>query len=132
MSKLTPIAWFPRIVLIVVGAALVLVGLRLGLSPEETGLAPESAAAASNLRVAFGGFHAGVGAFALLCANNGAFVRPGLVALFLISIGVLGFRLYGLAVDGASAGNLAVFWREIASGALIFAAFAVAQRRTRP
>lgn len=115
----------PRVLLAAVGLILVWAGIRLGLQPGETGLEATSPAGLSNIRVAFGGFHTGLGLFAIGCAVRTSTLRIGLVAVGTTAACVIAFRLLGIGIDGADPENIGLLKRESVSLVLLALAFAL-------
>ncbi|MDB5708770.1 MAG: Domain protein of unknown function [Sphingomonas bacterium] len=106
------VGWLPRAVLLLIGLLLVNVGLSLGLDPAKAVGVHAEGAGVTHLRVAFGGFHVGVGLLGIAAAAFRSMTRTGLIALATILGSVVSFRLYGIHVDGASASNLTTLGRE--------------------
>ncbi|MDB5580121.1 MAG: Domain protein of unknown function [Bradyrhizobium sp.] len=124
--------WLPRAILLMIGLLLVNVGLSLGLDPAKIVDVHAQGAGVTHLRVAFGGFHVGVGLLCLAAAAFRSMTRTGLAALAMILGSVVSFRLYGIHVDGASAANLTTLAREAPPLVLILVALAANAFGARP
>jgi Domain of unknown function (DUF4345) len=118
------LALMPRILLALLGAILIFAGLRLGLNPHSTGFTFSNATAQTNARVLFGGFHSGLGLFALVCALQADTTLVGLSAVATTACAVITFRVLGIAVDGAERENILLLGRESVSIVLLIIAFA--------
>src|SRR6185369_11060713 len=112
---------FPRLSLFLVGLVLTMVGLHMGLLPETAlGLPPEKIAqivlgdpvATTHMRVAFGGFHVGLGLYSILCAVRRDLVQQGLTAAVGILVCVVAFRVLGIVLDAATPENFISLGRE--------------------
>src|SRR5882757_2973398 len=102
-----------RAMLCIAGVVLAVIGLHFGFAPEGvTFVSLGPTVATSHVRVAFGGFHLGVGLYCVLCAIRGELLLAGQIAATTVLLCVVIFRLVGIRLDTASSANLISLARE--------------------
>jgi hypothetical protein len=102
-----------RVLLCSAGLVLALVGLHLGIRPEDATLVSlGKTVGTTHVRVAFGGFHLGVGLYCVLCAIRRELLLAGQIAAGTVLLCAVAFRLIGLDLDTASTDNLVSLARE--------------------
>lgn len=113
MAQTGVLSLIPRIALLVVGGLLCFVGVTGAISPEIlSGTAELEPSATTGVRVDFGGFHLGLGLFALFCVLAKNWLKPGLTAASITLTLVVVTRLVGLGVDGVTDTQLETLGRE--------------------
>ena len=105
--------WIPRILLLLCALILCLAGITGAMGPEiisgDAVLAPDGV---TSIRVDFGGFHLGLGLFALCGVLYSSLLKPGLLAMAITMTLVVLTRVIGLSVDGATDVQFATLSRE--------------------
>lgn len=106
--------WISRIALLLVGIILCFAGITGLLDTTKLSgdalLAPDGV---TSVRVDYGGFHLGLGLFALLGALNSVFLKPGLVAASITMTLVVLVRCIGMMVDGVTDAQIAIVSVEV-------------------
>ena len=115
----TPSFWISRICLALFAVILCFAGIS-GLFDTtklsgDVVLAPDGV---TSVRVDYGGFHLGLGLFALLGAINTSFLKPGLVAGAITMTLVVAVRSIGMTVDGVTDAQIAIISVEVIPFAL--------------
>ncbi len=89
------------------------------LLAESAGISAITAAGTTELRAMYGGLQASIGVFALLAVFRADLVRPFLVALAIMSAGLLLTRTIGLFMDGNFTGytGMALSFETVMLGA---------------
>ncbi|MEO1936212.1 MAG: DUF4345 family protein [Myxococcales bacterium] len=75
-----------------------------GLLAESSGVVATTPTATTEIRAMYGGLQAAIGALALLAAIKSHLAKSALIALAMLSGGLLTARLIGLAMDGGYTG----------------------------
>ena len=105
--------WLPRLALIGSGAILCFAGIFGTLNPEIiSGSAKLEPDAVTSIRVDFGGFHLGLGLFALFGAIFGSLTRASLIAVLTTLLLVVSTRMLGLVLDGVNETQLTTLAKE--------------------
>ena len=92
-------------------------------------LAPDGV---TSVRVDYGGFHLGLGLFALLGALNTTYLKPGLVAGAITMTLVVLVRCAGMIIDGVTDAQIAIVSVEVIPFALAIIGLAVMIFRVSP
>ena len=92
-------------------------------------LAPDGV---TSVRVDYGGFHLGLGLFALLGVLNTSYLQPGLVAGTITMTLVVLVRCIGMMVDGVTDAQIAIVSTEVIPFALAIIGLGVLTFRGQP
>lgn len=129
----TPGYWIARIALLLFAIILCIAGITglfdtTKLSGDAI-LAPDGV---TSVRVDYGGFHLGLGLFALLGAVKTSFLKPALVAGSITMTLVVLVRCFGMMVDGVTDAQIAIVSIEVIPFALAVIGLGVLTLRGQP
>ncbi|GLO69987.1 hypothetical protein MACH17_15040 [Phaeobacter inhibens] len=109
----------PRGALLLCGLIMCLAGITGVLDPSViSGTAALKPDGITSIRVDFGGFHLGLGLFALSGVFFPSFLKPGLVAVCTTLSLVVLTRLSGMSIDGINDAQITILSRELMPFAL--------------
>ncbi len=122
-------SFLPRIALFISGTILSAAGVVGLFNPDilTNGVALEPAGT-TGVRVDFGGFHLGLGLFALAGVFFKPLLKPGLIAMALTTTLVIVSRLIGINLDGMTDQQMATLSRELIPWVLSIVGLIVAWR----
>lgn len=121
-----------RAMLCFAGVVLAVIGLHFGFEPQEVTLVSLGpTVATSHVRVAFGGFHLGVGLYCVLCAIRRELLLAGQIAAATVILCAVIFRLVGIWLDTASSANLIFLAREAFILSIVVASFWLSRKPGR-
>ncbi|WP_127114450.1 DUF4345 family protein [Shimia sediminis] len=108
------LSWVPRAALLLCGLIMCLAGVTGVLDPSViSGTAVLAPDGITSIRVDFGGFHLGLGLFALYGVFFRSFLKPGLVAVCTTLTLVVVTRLLGINFDGLNDAQITILSREL-------------------
>ncbi len=113
------ISGIPRVALLMCGLIMCLAGITGVIGPTViSGTAVLAPDGITSIRVDFGGFHLGLGLFALYGVFFRSFLKPGLVAVANTLTLVVITRLTGINLDGLNDAQITILSRELMPFAL--------------
>ena len=105
--------WLPRIALLLCGAMLCFVGVSGVMDPTmisgDALLQPDGV---TSIRVDYGGFHLGLGLFALFGLFKSNYAKSSLIAATITMVLVVVTRLSGIEIDGANEAQYSILTAE--------------------